>query len=161
MTEKDKMAIDSIIENFGKNEESLIPIMHEIQKKYNYLPEDILLLLSKELNIPVSKIFTVATFYKAFSLVPTGRNRVSVCMGTACHVKNGENILSRVSSDLGLKSEEGTTKDMEFTVSKVRCLGCCSLAPVLRINEDTYGNLTQDKIPEILERYRDNKHTRE
>ena len=132
--------------------------MHEIQKKYNYLPEDVLFFLSKRLELPISKLFTVATFYKAFSLNPTGRNKISVCMGTACHVKNGEYILSRISSDLSLNSEEGTTKDMEFTVNKVRCLGCCSLAPVVRINDDTYGNLTQEKILEILEKYRNNKH---
>ena len=80
-------------------------------------------------------------------------------MGTACHVKNGENVLSRIGNELNLSSQEGTTEDMEFTVSKVRCLGCCSLAPVVRINEDIYGDLTQEKIPEVLKKYRDNKDT--
>ena len=159
MTERDERALDSIIESYGKSEESLIPIMHEIQKKYNYLPEEALLFLSKRLDLPVSKIFTVVTFYKAFSLNPVGRNKISVCMGTACYVKTSENLHSRINSELGLSTEEGTTEDMEFTVNKVRCLGCCSLAPVVRINEDTYGNMTQEQILEILEKYRDNKHT--
>lgn len=154
MTERDEKAIDFIIESCGRSEESLIPIMHEIQKEYNYLPEDALYLLSKKLELPVSKLFTVATFYKAFSLTPTGKNKISVCMGTACHVKNGENILIRIGNELNLNSEEGTTEDMEFTVNKVRCLGCCSLAPVVRINDDTYGNLTQEKLPEVLKKYK-------
>ena len=159
MTERDEKAIDSIVESYGRSEDSLIPIMHEIQKRYNYLPEESLYFLSKKLELPVSKLFTVATFYKAFSLSPTGRNKISVCMGTACHVKNGENVLSRIGNELNLSSQEGTTEDMEFTVSKVRCLGCCSLAPVVRINEDIYGDLTQEKIPEVLKKYRDNKDT--
>ena len=75
-------------------------------------------------------------------------------MGTACHVKNGENILTRIGNELNLNSEEGTTEDMEFTVNKVRCLGCCSLAPVVRINDDTYGDLTQEKIPKVLKKYK-------
>ncbi len=154
MTERDEKRIDSIIESCGRSEESLIPIMHEIQKEYNYLPEDALYLLSKKLELPVSKLFTVATFYKAFSLNPTGKNKISVCMGTACHVKNGENILNRIGNVLNLNSEEGTTEDMEFTVNKVRCLGCCSLAPVVRINDDTYGDLTQEKIPDVLKKYK-------
>ena len=157
MTERDERALDSIIESYGKSEESLIPIMHEIQKKYNYLPEEALFFVGKRLDLPISKVFTVVTFYKAFSLTPVGRNKISVCMGTACHVKTSENLLNRINSELGLHAEEGTTEDMEFTVNKVRCLGCCSLAPVVRVNEDTYGDLTQEKIPGILEKYREDK----
>src|SRR3972149_8139074 len=106
MTKRNEKVIDSIIESCGKSEEALIPIMHEIQKEYSYLPEDALYLLSKKLELPISKLFTVATFYKAFSLNPTGKNKISVCMGTACHVKNGENILTRIGNDLGIRSEE-------------------------------------------------------
>ena len=147
----DEKIIDEIIKKDGGN--SLISILQEVQSHYNYLPEQVLSLLNKRLEIPLSKIFSLVTFYRSFSLKPRGRNVVKVCLGTACHVKSGNNLLEKAKRDLNLSEEEITTKDLGFTVEKVRCLGCCSLAPVVRINENTYGSMTQEKLSKVLRKY--------
>ena len=147
----DEKTVDKIIKKGG--ESSLIAILQEVQSHYNYLPEQVLTLLSKKLEIPLSKIFSLATFYRSFSLKPRGKNLLKVCLGTACHVKNGTNLLEKVKRDLSLSEEETTTRDLVFTVEKVRCLGCCSLAPVVSVNEDTYGSMTQEKLSKVLKKY--------
>lgn len=147
----DEKTVDKIIKKGG--ESSLIAILQEVQSHYNYLPEQVLTLLSKKLEIPLSKIFSLATFYRSFSLKPRGKNLLKVCLGTACHVKNGTNLLEKVKRDLSLSEEETTTSDLVFTVEKVRCLGCCSLAPVVSVNEDTHGSMTQEKLSKVLKKY--------
>lgn len=147
----DEKTVDKIIKKGG--ESSLIAILQEVQSHYNYLPEQVLTLLSEKLEIPLSKIFSLATFYRSFSLKPRGKNLLKVCLGTACHVKNGTNLLEKVKRDLSLSEEETTTRDLVFTVEKVRCLGCCSLAPVVSVNEDTYGSMTQEKLSKVLKKY--------
>ncbi|MBW1823685.1 MAG: NAD(P)H-dependent oxidoreductase subunit E [Deltaproteobacteria bacterium] len=147
----DEKTVDKIIKKGG--ESSLIAILQEVQSHYNYLPEQVLTLLSKKLEIPLSKIFSLATFYRSFSLKPRGKNLLKVCLGTACHVKNGTNLLEKVKRDLSLSEEETTTSDLVFTVEKVRCLGCCSLAPVVSVNEDTHGSMTQEKMSKVLKKY--------
>ena len=147
----DEKTVDKIIKKGG--ESSLIAILQEVQSHYNYLPEQVLNLLSKKLEIPLSKIFSLATFYRSFSLKPRGKNLLKVCLGTACHVKNGTNLLEKVKRDLSLSEEETTTGDLVFTVEKVRCLGCCSLAPVVSVNEDTHGSMTQEKLSKVLKKY--------
>ncbi len=147
----DEKTVDKIIKKGG--ESSLIAILQEVQSHYNYLPEQVLTLLSKKLEIPLSKIFSLATFYRSFSLKPRGKNLLKVCLGTACHVKNGTNLLEKVKRDLSLSEEETTTRDLVFTVEKVRCLGCCSLAPVVSVNEDTHGSMTQEKLSKVLKKY--------
>ncbi len=147
----DEKFVDGIVKKAG--ESSLITILQEVQSRYNYLPEQVLALLSKKLEVPLSRIFSLATFYRSFSLKRRGKNLVKVCLGTACHVKNANNLLEKAKRDLNLSDKVMTTKDLNFTVEKVRCLGCCSLAPVVLINEDTYGSLTQEKISKILKKY--------
>ncbi len=147
----DEKFVDEIAKEAGGS--SLITILQEVQTRYNYLPEQVLVLLSKKLEVPLSRIFSLATFYRSFSLKRRGKNLVKVCLGTACHVKNANNLLEKVKRDLNLSDEVMTTKDLNFTVEKVRCLGCCSLAPVVLINEDTYGSLTQEKMSKILKKY--------
>jgi NADH-quinone oxidoreductase subunit E len=147
----DEKTVDKIIKKGG--ESSLIAILQEVQSHYNYLPEQVLTLLSEKLEIPLSKIFSLATFYRSFSLKPRGKNLLKVCLGTACHVKSGTNLLEKVKRDLSLSEEETTTGDLVFTVEKVRCLGCCSLAPVVSVNEDTYGSMTQEKLSKVLKKY--------
>ena len=147
----DEKTVDKIIKKGG--ESSLITILQEVQSHYNYLPEQVLNLLSKKLEVPLSEIFSLATFYRSFSLKPRGKNLLKVCLGTACHVKSGANLLEKVKRDLNLSEEETTTKDLGFTVEEVRCLGCCSLAPVVSVNEDTYGSMTQEKLSKVLEKY--------
>lgn len=147
----DEKTVDEIIKKGG--ESSLIAILQEVQSHYNYLPEQVLTLLSKKLEVPLSKIFSLATFYRSFSLKPRGKNLLKVCLGTACHVKSGTNLLEKVKRDLSLSEEETTTSDLVFTVEKVRCLGCCSLAPVVSVNEDAYGSMTQEKLSKVLKKY--------
>ena len=147
----DEKTVDKIIKKGG--ESSLITILQEVQSHYNHLPEQVLTLLSKKLEVPLSEIFSLATFYRSFSLKPRGKNLLKVCLGTACHVKSGANLLEKVKRDLNLSEEETTNKDLGFTVEEVRCLGCCSLAPVVSINENTYGSMTQEKLSKVLEKY--------
>jgi NADH-quinone oxidoreductase subunit E len=128
--------------------------LQEIQDKYGYLPQEALRYASDSLGVPLSKLFCVATFYSSFSLEPRGKNLVSVCLGTACHVKNGANLFTKFAREMKLDGEGGTTKDLAFTLEKVRCMGCCSMAPVVRVNEDTYGHMTQNKVSNLLRKYR-------
>ena len=127
--------------------------MQDIQEQYNYLPKDALATVNEEMEIPASRIYEVATFYNSFSLNPRGRYLVEVCAGTACHVQGAARLMDRLKRDLEIECGE-TTKDNMFSLEEVRCLGCCSLAPVVRIGGDIHPYLTQDKIPKILGNYR-------
>lgn len=147
---KDEVIVDDVIKKDERR--SLIEILQEVQSHYNYLPEQFLTQLSKKLEVPLSKVFSLATFYRSFSLRPRGKNVIKVCLGTACHVKSGNNLLEKARRDLNLSGEEVTTNDLGFTVEKVRCLGCCSLAPVIRINEDTYGSMTQERLSKLFKK---------
>jgi len=150
--------IEEIINNHhvnGRNR-SLIAVLEEIQAQYRYLPRDAIILVSEWLGVPLSQTYSVATFYNVFSLVPKGKHLVSVCQGTACHVRGGGAILDKIRQKLNLDSRE-TTEDLQFTVEEVRCLGCCSLSPVMRVDNDTYAHLTQTQVPRILEKYQREK----
>ena len=150
--------IEEIINNHRDNGRngSLIAVLEEIQARYRYLPRDAMILVSEWLGIPLSQTYSVATFYNAFSLVPKGKHLVSVCLGTSCHVRGGGDILDKIRRQLNLDSR-GTTEDFQFTVEEVRCLGCCSLSPVIRVDNDTYAHLTQTQVPRILEKYQRKK----
>jgi NADH:ubiquinone oxidoreductase subunit E len=141
-----------IISQSKERRESLIEVLQDIQAEYNYLPKEVLNQISQELQIPLSQVLRVATFYAAFSLKPRGLHLINVCLGTACHVRGGGRILEKLERDLKIKSGE-TSSDLKFSLETVRCIGCCSLAPVIRIDEDTHGRLKQDKIPRILKKY--------
>jgi NADH-quinone oxidoreductase subunit E len=152
-TEIDYMELDSIIvEDFNNDKENLIMMLQEIQRRYNYLPTPALTYLSTSIGIPLSQIYGVATFYSTFSLDPRGRNIVSICLGTACHVRGGEKIREKLEESLNIEDGE-TTEDMRFTLESVRCIGCCSLGPVVKINEDTHGRIAYAEVDKILEKY--------
>ncbi|MEN8243381.1 MAG: NADH-quinone oxidoreductase subunit NuoE [Thermodesulfobacteriota bacterium] len=152
-TEVDFMELDTIIEDeFGNNKENLIMILQAIQRKYNYLPQPALNYLSAKIGIPYSKIYGVATFYSTFSLEPRGRNIISICLGTACHVRGGERVRERIQENLEINDGQ-TTEDQRFTLESVRCIGCCSLGPVVKINEDMHGRIASDEIDRILDQY--------
>jgi NADH:ubiquinone oxidoreductase subunit E len=149
----DYMELDRIIEeDFGNDKENLIMILQTIQKQYNYLPRPALAYLATKIGVPISKIYGVATFYSTFSLEPRGRNIVSICLGTACHVRGAERVREQIQEALCICDGE-TTADMRFTLESVRCIGCCSLGPVVKINEDMHGRIAPDKIGKILEEY--------
>ncbi|MBZ2174748.1 NAD(P)H-dependent oxidoreductase subunit E [Schnuerera sp. xch1] len=132
---------------------ALMMILQEAQDLFGYLPIEIQKMISKELNIPLSEIYGVATFYSQFSLIPKGENVIGVCLGTACYVKGGQDILAKIEEILGITIAE-TTPDRKFSIDATRCLGSCGLAPVMMINDEIYGRLTVDDVEEILNKYR-------
>jgi NADH-quinone oxidoreductase subunit E len=148
----DLKVVDKIVDRYKRKESALISILQDIQAEYNYLPKEALLHTRKSLNIPLTKIIRVATFYNIFTLKPRGRHLINVCMGTACHVKGAGRILEKLERDVGIRTGE-TTADLKFSLEIIRCLGCCSLAPVVRIDSDIYGRVKQDRVQEILKRY--------
>jgi len=151
--EIDYMELDNIIEkDFGGNKENLIMILQTIQRRYNYLPRPALSYLATKIGIPMSQIYGVATFYSTFSLEPRGRNIISICLGTACHVRGGARVNDKLEELLKI-SDGQTTDDQRYTLESVRCIGCCSLGPVVKINEDMHGRIGSDEVEKILDQY--------
>jgi len=153
MTETELQQADSILGQFNDQRANLIPILQDIQEKYCYLPQEILTRVARKLRVPLTDVYQVATFYRCFSLVPRGKHQVQVCLGTACHVRGAPRVLDRILTDLKL-SEPATTRDRQFTVLTVRCVGCCGLAPVVRVDNHTHPHLTQAKVRSVLNKYR-------
>lgn len=149
----DYMELDTIIEkDFGYDKENLIMILQAIQRHYNYLPRPALNYLSTKIGIPMSQIYGVATFYSTFSLEPRGRNIISICLGTACHVRGGNRVNDKLEELLKIGDGQ-TTEDKRYTLESVRCIGCCSLGPVVKINEDMHGRIGSDEVEKVLEQY--------
>ena len=147
--------IDTLIEKkYNNNREALVMILQDITGSYNYIPPEVLPHVARKLGVPLSKVFGVATFYKTFSLEPRGKYVVSVCTGTACHVRGAKNIMNSLCRDLKIKEGE-TTDDLMFTLESVRCMGCCASGPVIRVNNDTHGGLDQDKIIPVITQYKE------
>lgn len=134
---------------------ALIPLLQKVQGELGYIPEEAIFGISEKLGMPAGEVFGVLTFYAQFRLEPQGRNVVRVCRGTACHVRGSARILRTLESHLGIRAEE-TSPDLEFTLEEIRCFGSCSLAPVIVVNQDTYGRLTAEKSLQIVERHRRN-----
>jgi len=140
-----------IIENHHFDKSKLIPILQKIQEEYRFLPEEVLTYTATALKMPVAEVFGVATFYAHFTLVPKGKYVVKICDGTACHVKGSIPLLNALQKKLKLKNGEHTTSDMMFTLETVSCLGACGLAPVMVINEQVYGQVTDSKVDSIID----------
>ncbi len=152
--EDSRVKVDEIISRYEGGRESLVPILQGITNEFNWLVPDMLMRVSQVKKIPIEHILRIATFYKAFSLKPRGRHIITVCIGTACHVKGAPRILESYERVLGIKTGE-TTSDMMFTLEAVRCIGCCGLSPVIIIGDDLYGKLSTAKAAKILDKYRD------
>ena len=144
--------VDQIIENHQSEASSLIQVLLDIQSEDHWLPREALEKVSDRLGVPLSRIQHIATFYKAFSLVPKGRHRVHVCVGTACHVRGAPRILDTVEDLTGIKAGE-TDMDLKFSLETVNCLGCCALGPVMQINGTTHGKLSPADTAEVLQSY--------
>jgi len=143
-----------VLEKYPKNERSnLIALLQDVQDMYGYLPEKALREISNHIGIPLSGVYGVATFYNQFRLTPLGKNVIRVCRGTACHVKNSANILVALESELGIKSGQ-TTRDKLYTLETVACIGACSIAPVININDEYYGRVSIKEISKILNKYK-------
>lgn len=154
MEQNMQVKVDTIISRYEGGRESLVPILQGITNEFNWLPRETLMRVAEVKQIPIEHILRIATFYKSFSLEPRGKNVVTVCMGTACHVKGAPRILERFERGLDIKSGQ-TTPDMQFTLEAVRCIGCCGLSPVITVGDDLYGKLTPAEAAKILDKYRD------
>lgn len=150
MTQK----LQEIIDRYKNVKGALIPVLHEAQELYGYLPMNVQKQISEGLGIPLTEIYGVVTFYTQFSLKPKGKFRISICMGTACYVKGASQILDKLQEKLGIHVGD-CTEDGKFSLDACRCVGACGLAPVLMINDDVYGRLTPDLIEGILDKYKD------
>jgi len=144
--------IDTIIKQYGGREAAILSILQDIQTKEKYLPKEVLEQVSQKMHMPMTQIFRIATFYNALSIKPRGRHKIDVCLGTACHVRGGTKIIDKLSRDLGIQVG-GTTKDKRFTLESVRCVGCCSLGPVMVVDGNVFGRLTQEKVPGLLKEF--------
>ena len=150
----DEQKIDRIIENHGGQPSALIAILLDMQEEFRHLPGEGMAKVADRLGIPLSRTYSLATFFKVFSLTPKGEHSIRVCMGTACHVRGGDMILEKLERDLNIE-RSGTTEDLQFSLDEVYCLGCCGLAPVVTVNEDLYGKVTLAKIPKIVKKYKE------
>jgi len=144
-----KQKIDDILSGFPEVKGNLIGILHEIQHSFRYLPEAELSYLSEKTGVPITRIYSIAHFFNRFSLTPTGEHKVCICLGTACHVKGGTRLLRQAERELKVTEGE-TTRDMKFTIEVVRCIGACSLAPAVMIDDQTYSGVSPSQISDLL-----------
>jgi NADH-quinone oxidoreductase subunit E len=142
--------VNSILAKYEQDAAMLVGVLQDIQTEVNYLPKECLVMVSEGLNIPLSRVFSVATFFKAFSLKPRGRHNLHVCMGTACHVRGAEKVLDKLQTELCMCAGE-TSADMKFTLETVNCVGACALGPVVVVDGEYAGQVTTDKVKSILE----------
>lgn len=144
--------VETLIDSYADRKEQLISLLQDVQAEFNYIPQDVIIKISQKLEIPLSQVFSVATFFQAFSLKPRGRHTITVCLGTACHVKGGHRLVDKIQRDFGLKPGE-TTKDERFTLETANCLGCCALGPVVVIDGKYESQVNPEKLEKILKKY--------
>ena len=144
--------VTTIVKKYKKDKSQLVSIMQDIQAEYNYLPRAALDKLSKQLDIPQSHVYSMATFFRAFSLKERGKHIINVCLGTACHVRGGELILESLERQLNIKRGE-TTPDRKFTLESVNCMGACALGPIVKIDDEYFGQMSTDKVDPLLSQF--------
>ena len=148
-----KEKFDQVIQKYKSMKGAIIPVLHEVQGIYGYLPVEVQEMVAEALNVPLSEIYGIVTFYAQFNLNPKGKYKISMCMGTACYVKGADKILEELKKNLGIEVGE-CTADKKFSLDACRCIGACGLAPVLTINEDVHGRLSPEDIDGILSAYK-------
>ena len=157
----DTARLNDIIGRYPARTGKILGILEQVQRKFGYLPKDILKYLAKKLEVPLSELYSIVTFYSFFTLEALGEHVVTVCMGTACHVKGAPELVKALKHHLGVEVDETTrdgkflltTEDREFTVTSARCFGACSMAPVLRVDNKIFGYVTPERIPAILKQF--------
>ena len=149
--DKDKK-LNDIINKYNGDRGQLVSILQDIQTEYYYLPKEALIQVSETMAIPVSQVYDVATFFRAFSLEPRGKHLINVCLGTACHVRGATRILEKIERDLTIK-RGGTTKDRRFTLETVNCMGACALGPVVKIDGEYSGQMSTEKVDNLLNQF--------
>ena len=153
-TKEQEAKLMEVIAKHKESKGALIPVLHEAQEIYGYLPIEVQTMIAEGLDVPLSKVYGVVTFYAQFSLYPKGKYNIAVCLGTACYVKGSGDIIEKFKQRLGIEVGE-CTPDGKFSIEATRCIGACGLAPVLTVNEDVYGRLTVDDVDDILAKYKD------
>jgi NADH:ubiquinone oxidoreductase subunit E len=146
-----EQAIHEIVEHYQAKPTALIMVLQDIQKHYRYLPKEALKLVAQKMGLPIAQIYGVATFYRTFTLKPKGKNHICVCTGTACHVRQANVVVNQLETKLGLKAGE-TSKDQNFSLETVNCLGACALGPLVTANDVYYGNMTATKVDRMIEK---------
>lgn len=144
--------VEKIIQQHHAQKSALIAMLQDVQNQFSYLPQEVLLHITHTLGVPASRAYSLATFYRAFSLKPKGRHPIAICTGTACHVKNAVKILEKFERQLNIKIGQ-TTPDLNFGLEEVRCLGCCGLAPVVTVGAELYGKVTLPKVDQIIKQF--------
>jgi NADH-quinone oxidoreductase subunit E len=152
MNGADLEKVNGIIDRYEGQDGFLIQLLLDLQSEFNWIPKDAVLHISRRFRIPRSRIYRIASFYKAMSLIPSGRHVIQVCMGTACQVRGAERILDLTESRLKIKQGQ-TTADMAFSLKRVNCMGCCAMGPVMVVDKDHHGGVTSEGVDEILENY--------
>jgi NADH-quinone oxidoreductase subunit E len=150
--EAEELKVKKHIKKYSNEKKALISILQDIQEEYNYLPQEALIIVSKALGIPLIDIIGVATFYRAFSLEPRGKHLITVCLGTACHVRGGPKILDAFERKLNIEAGE-TSKDGQFSLETVACLGCCAIGPVVVVDGNYYAQTTIRNVGSILKKH--------
>ncbi|NCC86471.1 MAG: NAD(P)H-dependent oxidoreductase subunit E [Clostridia bacterium] len=151
-TAEQECQLKEIIARNKSQKGALMPILQQAQGLYGYLPIEVQTIIAQELSISLSEVYGVVTFYGQFTLNPKGENRISVCLGTACYVKGAQDILTKIQDELGIEAG-GITLDGKFSLDATRCIGACGLAPVMTINDDVYGQIVVEDIPNIIKKY--------
>ena len=144
--------VGQILDEYQHDNGMLVSILQDIQSEYNYLPKEALVQVSHGLDVPLTQVYSVTTFFKSFNLEPRGRHIINVCLGTACHVRGGVRVLEMVEQELGVKAGE-TTEDLKYTLETVNCVGTCALGPIVIVDGEYSGEMTTDKVKSLLERY--------
>ena len=151
--EKMTPEISAFIDEWKSKPGNLIMVLHQVQQTYGYIPRNIAIEISERLSVPLAKIYGVVTFYNFFKLEKAGKYKIQVCLGTACYIRGGDDLLNTLEKELGI-GLNSTTPDGMFSIEAVRCLGCCGLAPVIVVNGNVHGRLTSKDVPAIIEQYR-------
>jgi NADH-quinone oxidoreductase subunit E len=149
MDEIEEGLLRNILSSYHSSRSGLIPILLEVQAKFSYLPEEAIQKIASFLNITEGELHSVASFYNQFRLTPVGRRRLTVCRGTACHIHGAPQILSEIEKAVDIKEGE-TTPDLEYTLESVACIGCCALAPCMKVNDNVHGEMTPQKTGELI-----------
>jgi NADH:ubiquinone oxidoreductase subunit E len=152
LSSQDLEKVNYIINQHKDEKGALMPVLQDINSDYHYLPENILKYVAQKLDVPLSQVFQVATFYNVFSLTPRGKYTIRACVGTSCHVRGSGRILDRLKKYLGITPGE-TTRDLGFSLETVRCVGCCALSPCVVINNKTYARLRPDAVSKLIKTY--------
>ncbi|MFC2003456.1 NAD(P)H-dependent oxidoreductase subunit E [Chloroflexota bacterium] len=152
MEVKDKQKVEAILDRYQRDQSLLVSILQDVQAEFYYLPEDTIKEVSRGLGIPLTQVYSVSTFFKAFSLEPRGRHLIHVCLGTACHVRGAVRVLEKIERELGIKAGE-TTEDLRYTLERVNCVGACALGPIIIADEQYSGEMTTGKVNPLLEKY--------